>query len=342
MKPEQSSIPSSEEIAKIEKQKVLSDAELLRGGAEYKSDDKRGMRLEATEDQISVAKKEMESDLSEKKGNEELFISSLTKEERELFSFYNDGIETQKNLEPLLEKLSLNEKKILGAELTKLRRVKSQELIKQVPDGKRRAEIHEKAVELFRKKHGAKQQEQIDDVAGKGQGDAGQKRIEEQGNKEVEERLTPQNIVFAIRSGKPLKVRVQRSSGIFENDWMITSYDPDDGLAKVIKIRDDRRLIEKFIPFNELKEWQKEFRPEELEENLQKVDSFDTLVQLLDTRVGVQGSRDFFEAKVLIGMIDKVRKGELKTTAITQTGGLRQKVEDLLALENVRKNFESR
>ncbi len=57
---EKPKMPSPEEMAKIEKERALSDAELLKGGAEYKFDEKGNRRLNATDEQIEKAGEEME------------------------------------------------------------------------------------------------------------------------------------------------------------------------------------------------------------------------------------------------------------------------------------------
>jgi len=79
---------------------------------------------------------------------------------------------------------------------------------------------------------------------------------------------------------------------------------------------------------------------EELKKNISEVKSFDDLIKTIEKGGGIEGSQEFYDAKKLKNVIDKVRKGELGITYITRTGGLRQKVEDLLALEKVRKNLE--
>lgn len=54
---------SPEKVAHTQKERTLSDAELLKGGAEYKLDEKgENIMLEATEEQKDKAKEEMESD----------------------------------------------------------------------------------------------------------------------------------------------------------------------------------------------------------------------------------------------------------------------------------------
>src|SRR3989344_8116633 len=67
MKFEQSPMPSQEEMAKIEKERVLSDAELLKGGAEFKFNEKGDKTFELTDKQIKEKKEEMEKDLESRK-----------------------------------------------------------------------------------------------------------------------------------------------------------------------------------------------------------------------------------------------------------------------------------
>ena len=57
---EQPSTPSPEEMAEIKKERTLSEAELLEGGAEYKVDEEGKERLEVTDEQIEEAKEKME------------------------------------------------------------------------------------------------------------------------------------------------------------------------------------------------------------------------------------------------------------------------------------------
>jgi len=312
------------EMAEIQKNRAISDAELLTKGAGYKADKEGDVRLEATEEQIDVARSEMKSDLASKDNNEETFALSLTGQEKELFAYYNEVMESHRQIEPILAKLPDAEKGIITKEWAKPYEEKSKSLIQNVPDGERRREIHKKAIEFFQKKNGTAEQEQENDA------------IKKEGNIKTSEQLTPENIKSATENGKPLEVRVQRSSGTFEEDWMVTNYDLNDGLARVIKFEGDGRIIQKFIPLTELIQWQKEFSPEELEKELQKVESFEDLTKLLEKNGNVQGSQEFFEGKKLIELIGKVRKGELNSTAITRIGGLRQKVVDLMAMEKHR------
>ncbi len=122
-------------------------------------------------------------------------------------------------------------------------------------------------------------------------------------------KLTPQNIEAATESGKSLEVRVQRSSGQYESGWTVSLYNPDDGLATVLKDQGEGRVTRKFVPLADLKQWQKEISPEELGNGLEKVESFEDLTELLNESGGVQGSHTFYDADQLISAIGKIRKG---------------------------------
>ncbi len=61
---EEPKMPTPEEMAKIQKERALSDAELINEGAEYVVDEK-GVRLEVEYEQIEGAKKEMKKEKEE-------------------------------------------------------------------------------------------------------------------------------------------------------------------------------------------------------------------------------------------------------------------------------------
>ena len=169
------------EMAEIQKNRAISDAELLNKGAEYKSDKEGNIQLEATDEQIDVARKEMESDSSSRDADneKEAFVSSLVGQEKELFTHYQDILESHRQLEPVLAKLSDEEKGIITKEWAKPYEEKTKNFIQDVPDGEKRREIHKKAVEFFQKKYGVAKQEQGGDVAKKEQEEQDKKRIEE-------------------------------------------------------------------------------------------------------------------------------------------------------------------
>ena len=86
---EQPKIPSSEEMAEIEKERVLSDAELLKEGAEYKFDESGQKILELTEEQVECAKKEMEQDLGKRERKEG--VNYIETEKGSVYRYLPDG-----------------------------------------------------------------------------------------------------------------------------------------------------------------------------------------------------------------------------------------------------------
>lgn len=65
--------------------------------------------------------------------------------------------------------------------------------------------------------------------------------------------------------------------------------------------------------------------------------SFAELYQAIEQAGGFQGSQQFYQPAELRNIIERVRKGELDTSYITRTGGLRSRVEDIFKLEELRK-----
>lgn len=72
-----------QEMAKIKKERAISDAELLKDGAEYEIDSQGNEILSATNKQVENARKEMEEDLGGK--GIEKKLESMTSEEREFY-----------------------------------------------------------------------------------------------------------------------------------------------------------------------------------------------------------------------------------------------------------------
>lgn len=71
----------------------------------------------------------------------------------------------------------------------------------------------------------------------------------------------------------------------------------------------------------------------DLEKNIAGSESFEDLLKVIETSGGIQGSQEFFDVDSLKNIINKVKNGDSDITAVTRTGGLRQKVGSLLALE---------
>ena len=83
--------------------------------------------------------------------------------------------------------------------------------------------------------------------------------------------------------------------------------------------------MEKFNPESENKL--------EQELNFDGAISWEELYDALDLAGGVQGSRDFYSAEELKSTIEAVRSGTLAPDSITRTGGLREKVKELIKKE---------
>lgn len=82
-------MPSPEEMAEIEKARILSDAELLKEGAEYKFDEIGQKSFELSTEQIERARKEMEQELSKKESKEE--VNYIETEKGSVYIYLPDG-----------------------------------------------------------------------------------------------------------------------------------------------------------------------------------------------------------------------------------------------------------
>lgn len=79
----------------------------------------------------------------------------------------------------------------------------------------------------------------------------------------------------------------------------------------------------------------KEYNETKLQkEDIESASSIDELLSLVDKSEGLQGSQDYFDREQLRRVIEGVRSGELTIDYVTRSGGLRQKVFDLLQIEN--------
>ncbi len=70
---------------------------------------------------------------------------------------------------------------------------------------------------------------------------------------------------------------------------------------------------------------------------ISRAQNFSELYQALEQEGGLQGTQQFYQASEIKNIIDRVRKGELDTSYITRTGGLRSRVDDIMKLEELRK-----
>lgn len=88
---EKPNLPTPKEQAELEKSRTLSDAELIKGGAEYKIDEEtREKRLEVTKEQFLQEKREEEiSDASLQLELEKLKNKSFSQLEKDIFNLGN-------------------------------------------------------------------------------------------------------------------------------------------------------------------------------------------------------------------------------------------------------------
>ncbi len=89
-----------------------------------------------------------------------------------------------------------------------------------------------------------------------------------------------------------------------------------------------------------------EFVPEsgndrQLEPDFGMAKSFDELYQLIDKYGPIEGGLGTYDPKVLKGIIEQVTKGELTIDFVAATGGLRDKVEELLLQSKQKKQPEA-
>ncbi len=69
--------------------------------------------------------------------------------------------------------------------------------------------------------------------------------------------------------------------------------------------------------------------------------NFEELYDVLKEKDGIQGSEDYFESEQLISIIEKVRAGEFGLEYVTRTNGLRNKVKELLAIDEQRNKINN-
>lgn len=102
-----------------------------------------------------------------------------------------------------------------------------------------------------------------------------QDKQKEKGKEDIVDKLTPENIENSVKRGKPIEVKVRRSSGEIEKGWMVTGVYGENAI--VIKFLEDGNSIRKDIPIKELKELNKEVDQEQLEKDISEANSFDDL-----------------------------------------------------------------
>lgn len=130
-------------------------------------------------------------------------------------------------------------------------------------------------------------------------------------------------------------VRIRRSDGRIDEGWIINRFNMNTGDA-ILRKRENGKLVEKEVPQNEIRDLN---RPEQTVA-IPGAKDFPELFRALDAAGGLQGSEKFYSVQELKNDINKVHMGELEIDKITRTGGLRQRVADLLKLEETHQRIE--
>lgn len=162
--------------------------------------------------------------------------------------------------------------------------------------------------------------------------------------KEVENKFNPKNIELAIKSDRPMEVKVKRTSGIVEDDWTISRRISDQEVM-VVKSLDNGEVITKIVTLDDLRQWdvatvqRVEINPVGVHQQIANAKSFEDLIKVIDSAGGIQKSQEFIDAGQLKIIIDRVREGELSPSYITRTDGLRAKVIELMTGESRQKGI---
>lgn len=77
----------------------------------------------------------------------------------------------------------------------------------------------------------------------------------------------------------------------------------------------------------------------ETQKGISESNDFEELYKTIYRSGGLQSTKDFFTPDKLKSIIDRARKGEIDTNHITRTGGLRERVEDLLKTEKIQEEI---
>ncbi len=122
-------------------------------------------------------------------------------------------------------------------------------------------------------------------------------------------------------------VQIMGNNKILEQGWTVDGY--DDQTGEVIVYRGN---LQKYFSATELSK----HNPEPDFSAIGRALSFRELYYTL-TRFGGINADVFYKADEIIDVIEKIRKGQALINRVTRTHGLRQRVEDLLAIEKLRK-----
>lgn len=129
-------------------------------------------------------------------------------------------------------------------------------------------------------------------------------------------------------------VRVQRNSGAIEDGWRISGFSSETGEV-IVRRSEGNQTLQKRIPLQKLEA----LNNPELRLGLSEARDFNQLFEILEKGGPIQGSATSYEPAQLKRLINQVREGRREINTITRANGLRQKVENLLLVENIRRNI---
>ncbi len=315
-----------QEIAQIKKERTLSDAGLLNGGAEYEVDDKGNETFLATDKQIENARKEMGEDLEQEKRK---FLENLSEDERKYldeflkhakrFSDVGNMLDEGKITDDIFHKTELKylelynrDVKPLGEKIGKDRSMEIWELYKKFnPD------LKKKSAEELKSEGGTKKEGQ-DSMS-----------------------LLSKDCGFEIEG---TAIGVPKTFMFRGKEWRINSYDPETKQLSIeIPLEHKTSMtLEEFKKINQPKLFKNHRSDLELQmfKGLRdKVDNWEKLYRLIEDSGGIQGINGFFEPDRLINIIKQAREKRLDVSRIPNTLGLRDKIIELLKIEEVRKKI---
>lgn len=126
-------------------------------------------------------------------------------------------------------------------------------------------------------------------------------------------------------------IRVMHHSGEIEFGWEVVRQLPNGA----IQVTRQAPAQEGINPIDKLAEYKNISRSQFIAFNpvpgIDDVNSFEDLKAALKRVSQVQGTERIYSRKDLLKAVDMIEKGKLETNAITRTGGLRDKVEGLIA-----------
>lgn len=157
------------------------------------------------------------------------------------------------------------------------------------------------------------------------------------GRKQEGQRDSEKKLPFSI--GK--EVNVFRGNDELEEGWCVDSYTNVEGVENVVVTKKVKEgILRKTIPLAELQEANREGNVDEFG----KAKNFMELFTLLDKKGELWGTQKKYQAEELKKLINRVRSKNpelhLPLEVIPETGGLRQKVKDLIDIEAAQENLK--